>query len=411
MINQKRIEERIEALSKISEQNVEWVGVSRRALTDEDREAQALTKSWMEQAGMYVHLDPAGNLIGRKDGLDKGAKPLVIGSHIDSVLNGGKYDGTIGVIGGIEVVQHINEESIEIQRPVEVIAFCEEEGSRFEDGGVFGSRAMTGEIKSEHLDAKDEKGITRRGALERFGLAPNEIFTKGIRREMDLYLEMHIEQGPTLESKGIPIGVISGINGRYFGEMTVEGEANHVGATPMAQRYDALVGASEIVIELEKISYRYGAPAVGTVAKMNVMPGYPNVVPDRVEMSGIDIRDLDNERRDLIVEQLQNKAKEIAQAKGLSVEFNDRLRMSSALCKQHIIDTMEAAAEEMNVSYLNMASGACHDAQFMAELCDMGMIFVRSTGGSHNPQERASIDDIQLGTELLSRTALSYLKY
>ncbi len=410
MINSKRLNERIEELSKITEAN--WEGVSRRALTEEERKAHALVKSWMEEAGMDVYLDPAGNLIGRKEGSDSNAKPVTIGSHIDSVLNGGKYDGTIGVIGGIEVVQHITEERIEIKRPIEVIAFCEEEGSRFGDGGVFGSRAMTGKITQDHLNATDEKGITRREALQSFEVNPDEIFTKGIRKkgDMSLYLEMHIEQGPTLESKGVPVGIISGINGRYFGEIIVEGEANHVGATPMAQRYDALVGASEIVIALEKIASEMGAPAVGTVAKMEVLPGFKNVIPDRVEMSGIDIRDLDNDRRDKMVDELQKIAMQVAKDKGLKVRFNDQLRMSSALCKEHIINTMKEEAKKMNLNYLEMASGACHDAQFMAELCDMGMIFVRSTGGSHNPKESATIADITLATELLSRTAIQYLQ-
>ncbi|MCM3712991.1 M20 family metallo-hydrolase [Alkalihalobacillus oceani] len=410
MINLNRLNERIEELSKITEEN--WEGVSRRALTEEDKRAHELVKSWMEKAGMKVFLDPAGNLIGRKEGTVANAKPVTIGSHIDSVLNGGKYDGTIGVIGGIEVAQHIAEESIEIKRPIEIIAFCEEEGSRFGDGGVFGSRAMTGKITKDHLEATDEKGITRREALESFGLNPDEIFTKGLRKkgDMSLYLEMHIEQGPTLESKGVPVGIISGINGRYFGEIIVEGEANHVGATPMDQRYDALVGASEIVIALEEIASKVGAPAVGTVAKMEVLPGFKNVIPDRVEMSGIDIRDLDNKRRDEIVDELQNTALRVAENRGLKVSFYDQLRMSSALSSQQVINKMKEEAEKMNLNYLEMASGACHDAQFMAELCDIGMIFVRSTGGSHNPKESARIEDITLATELLSKTAIHYLQ-
>ncbi|NEU32411.1 M20 family metallo-hydrolase [bacterium LRH843] len=410
MINLKRLNERIEELSRITEEN--WEGVSRRALTEEDKRAHSLVTSWMEEAGMSVYVDPAGNLIGRKEGTDPNAKPVTIGSHIDSVLNGGKYDGTIGVIGGIEVAQHITEEGIEIKHPIEVIAFCEEEGSRFGDGGVFGSRAMTGKITQDHLEVTDEKGMTRREALQSFGVNPEETFTKAIRKkgDMSLYLEMHIEQGPTLESEGMPVGIISGINGRYFGGIIVEGEANHVGATPMAQRYDALVGASEIVIALEKIASEYGAPAVGTVAEMQVLPGFKNVIPDRVEMSGIDIRDLDNERRDKMVEELQNTALKVAKDKGLKVSFNDQLRMGSALCNEHIINTMKKEAENMKLNYLEMASGACHDAQFMAELCDMGMIFVRSSGGSHNPKESATIEDITLATELLSRTAIQYLQ-
>lgn len=411
MISSKRLEQRIEALSKISERIEGWTGVTRRALSQEDREAQALATSWMEQAGMRVHVDPAGNLIGRKEGLNPEAEPVVIGSHIDSVENGGKYDGTIGVIGGIEVAQHIAEENIQLLRPLEVIAFCEEEGSRFRDGGAYGSRAMTGKIRPKDLEATDRNGISRREALESFGLHPDDIFTKAIRHkgDMALYLEMHIEQGPYLSDKGIPVGIISGINGRYFGGLTIEGEANHVGATPMGTRHDALLGASEVAIALEEIALSYGSPAVGTVSAMAVFPGAVNVVPDRVEMSGIDIRDLNNDRRDEMVEQLKIRANGIAARRGLTVRYHDQLRMSSALCTQHIIDIMKAEARSMRLPYLEMASGACHDAQFMAELCDMGMIFVRSTGGSHNPNESAELEDIFLGTELLSRVALHYI--
>jgi len=412
MINPQRLNERIEMLGKITEVHEDFVGgVTRRALSSEDREAQGLVRSWMEQAGMVVRLDPAGNLIGRKEGLNKDAEPVVIGSHIDSSENGGKFDGVIGVLGGIEVVQHIMEEGIEILRPIEVIAFCEEEGSRFRVGGMFGSQAMTGKIQPEDLEVRDPDGISRREALEGFGLNPDEIFTKAIRKkgDMALYLEMHIEQGPVLDAEGIPIGIVKGINGRYFGRITIEGQANHCGGTPMTMRSDALLGASEVALALEEIALRYGAPAVGTSSTIKAYPGSTAIISGRVELIGIDIRDLDNERRDGMLDELKNRSKEIAAKRGLKIEFDDRLKMSSALSSQHIMDTMKIEAEKMRIPYLEMASGACHDAQYMAELCDMGMIFVRSTGGSHNPKENAKIEDITSGTELLSRVAIHYL--
>ncbi|MGO5013727.1 M20 family metallo-hydrolase [Niallia sp. Sow4_A1] len=410
MISKKRLEERINKLGTISENVEGWIGVTRRALSEEDRKAQRVVKDWMEEAGLEVHLDHAGNLIGRKEGQNKDSKPIVIGSHIDSVENGGKFDGIIGVLGGIEVVQHMQEEGIQLVSPIEVIAFCEEEGSRFRDGGVFGSRAMTGKIKKEDLDVKDPNGISRRTALQSFDLKPEEIFTSAIRKkgDIELFLEMHIEQGPFLEQNGTPIGIINGITGRYFGKVTVEGESNHVGATPMNMRYDALLGASELVISLEKIVLKYGAPAVGTVSKMDVYPGGVNIIPGRVELSGVDIRDLDNVRRDAIVEELKVRAKEISENRELIIDFDDKLRMSSEICSYHIVNTMKSEAKKMGLSYLEMPSGACHDAQIMGGICDIGMIFVRSKGGSHNPEERATMEDIVLGTELLSRVAIHY---
>ncbi|MCM3712998.1 M20 family metallo-hydrolase [Alkalihalobacillus oceani] len=410
MISSKRLNERIETLGKISEQIEGWEGVTRLALSEKEKEAKVLVKSWMEQAGLSIYTDPAGNLIGRKEGLKPGLKPVVIGSHMDTTFNAGKYDGTLGVIAGLEVAQHINEEGIEIMRPLEVIAINDEEGVRFRDGGLFGSRAMTGKLNKEDLNLKDENGISRRQALESFGLNPDEI-KKAVRKkeELELYLEMHIEQGPVLVEAGVPVGIIQGINGRYFGQVIVEGEANHCGGTPMGMRHDAFIGASEIVIGLEEILSDYSSPTVGTICTAEISPGADNIIAGRVVLSGIDIRDLDNSRRDSIVEQLKARAQEIGSRREVKIEFNDMLRTSSAMCSSHIKERMLIEAKNMKLSYIEMPSGACHDAQLMAELCDMGMIFVRSTGGSHNPNEHAKIEDIALGTELLSRTALSYL--
>ncbi|QQK78864.1 M20 family metallo-hydrolase [Salicibibacter cibi] len=410
MINSDRLEERIETLGQISVQIEGWTGVTRLALSDKDKEAKELMKSWMEQAGMDVHLDPAGNLVGRKEGQNKDTKPVVIGSHIDTTLNAGKFDGTVGVIGGVEVVQHMTEEGIQPLRPIEVIAINDEEGIRFKDGGLFGSRAMTGKVGSVDLELKDQNGISRREALQEFGLNPDEIFTKAVRKkgDMDIYLEMHIEQGPVLVEKGIPVGVIQGINGRYFGQITVDGEANHCGGTPMNMRHDAFLGASEIAIALEDLVKDHGSPTVGTLCTADVYPGTDNIIAGQVKLSGIDIRDLDNKKRDDIVNDLKKRSKEIETRRGLHIEFNDKLRSSSALCNQQIMDTMKYVAEKRDIPYIEMPSGACHDAQNMAELCNMGMIFVRSTGGSHNPSEYADKEDIKLGTEVLAQTAIYY---
>lgn len=408
MISSQRLEDRINSLARIG--MTEEGGVTRLALTDEDRKAHQLVRSWMEQAGMSVRVDAAGNLIGRKEGTNPQARPVVMGSHIDSVGNGGKFDGTIGVIGGIEVVQHIAEENISITRPVEVIAFCEEEGSRFQSGGIFGSRAMTGKITPADMEIRDANGISRRQALADFGLNPDELFTKAIRRkgEMALYLEMHIEQGPVLEQKGIPVGIVTGITGLSLTEIIVEGKPNHVGATPMGMRHDALLGACEIATGIEEICLSYGSPAVGTVGTMEVLPGQVNIVPGRVVMT-TDVRDLDVERRESILQRIRNHAESVAGRRGLTVSFHTKLKANPAMCSQEIIEVMKRESERMSLSYLEMPSGAGHDAQLMAELADMGMIFVRSTGGSHNPREYASMEDITLGTELLSRVALHYL--
>ncbi|WP_046174848.1 M20 family metallo-hydrolase [Domibacillus indicus] len=408
MINKDRLYERIETLAKIGA--TEDGGVTRLALTKEDREAQELVSSWMKEAGMQVRRDSAGNLIGRKEGKEPGAKTIVMGSHIDSVGNGGKLDGTIGVIGGIEVVQHITEEGIEIKSPVEVIAFCEEEGSRFQSGGIFGSRAMTGKITRKDLEVRDSKGISRRDALIHFGLDPEGIFNEVIRKkdEIGLYLEMHIEQGPILEAAEIPVGIVTAITGLSLTEITFEGTPNHVGGTPMGMRNDALLGASEFAIATEEICEEFGSPAVGTVASMNVYPNQVNIVPGKVILT-VDVRDVDIERRETILEKLRNRALEISEKRGLNVDFNLKLKANPAPCNEKVMELMKSKAKEAGIICQEIVSGGGHDAQLMAELADMGMIFVRSTGGSHNPKESAKIDDITLGTKLLSEVAIHYL--
>lgn len=408
MIYKDRIAKRIETLAKIGA--TEDGGVTRLALTTEDREAQELVSSWMKEAGMEVRRDPAGNLIGRKEGEQQGAKAIVIGSHIDSVGNGGKLDGTIGVIGGIEVVQHITEEGIKIQSPVEVIAFCEEEGSRFQSGGIFGSRAMTGKITREDLEVRDSKNISRWEALSQFGLNPEGIFNEAIRKrdEIELYLEMHIEQGPVLEANGIPVGVVTAITGLSLTEFTFEGTPNHVGGTPMGMRNDALLGASEFAIATEEICEEFGSPAVGTVASMKVYPNQVNIVPGKVILT-VDVRDVDIDRRESILEKLDAKALQISEKRGLQVQSNLKLKANPAPCSTTVMETMKLKAKELGIEYQEIVSGGGHDAQLMAELAKMGMVFVRSTGGSHNPKESAEVNDIVLGTKLLSEVAVNYL--
>lgn len=407
MINKQRLNERIEVLSEIG--RTKEGGVTRLALTKEYKESLDLITTWMEQAGMDVRLDQAGNLIGRKEGSSPELKAVAIGSHIDSVGNGGKYDGTIGVVGGIEVVQHIKEEDIPINRSIEVIAFCEEEGSRFQSGGVFGSRAMTGKIAAEDLAVKDSQGVTRFEVLKQFGLDPGNI-QNAVRddSELALYLEMHMEQGPTLFQKDIPVGIVTGITGLSLTEIIVEGQSNHVGATPMNLRNDALLGASEISLSVESIINRYGGNAVGTATTMDVSPGQVNIIPGKVSTI-IDIRDIDINQREAILEELEKSVQVICENRGLKYQFISKLKANPAMAAKHVVGKMKEESDKLNIQSLEMPSGAGHDAQLMADIAEMGMLFVRSENGSHNPNEYVSIEDLKLGTEVLSNVALHYL--
>ncbi|SFD88336.1 allantoate deiminase/N-carbamoyl-L-amino-acid hydrolase [Lentibacillus persicus] len=408
MINPKRLEKRIYTLADIGA--TKEGGVTRLALTKEYKEAINLITQWMEEAGMHVFLDAAGNLIGRKEGHKTKKPPIVLGSHIDSVKNGGKFDGVIGVIGGIEVVQHLTEEKFNLKRTIEVIAFCEEEGTRFLSGGMFGSRAMVGDIKNSEMEAKDKDGITREQGFKDFGLDPNNI-KQAVRNKnaIEIYLEMHIEQGPVLTQKETPLGIVTGITGVSLMEIIVEGEQNHAGGTPMNARKDALLAASEIALTIEEIFNNYGGVSVGTITRMHAQPDQVNIIPGRATMT-LDVRDIEIERRDKILKEIENRAENVGQERGVTFQFRPVLHAEPTMCAEEIISTMQTESKKMKLKYHNMPSGGGHDAQIISKIADIGMIFVRSKGGSHNPNEFASIKDITDGTKLLSATVLKYMK-
>ncbi|WP_413378054.1 M20 family metallo-hydrolase [Alkalihalobacillus sp. 1P02AB] len=407
VISSERLERRIELLAQIGKTNDG--GVSRIALTKEYRQGLDLISEWMQEAGMTVRLDQAGNLIGRKEGVVPSLKAVALGSHVDSVGNGGKYDGTVGVIVGIEVVQHLKEEGIPNKRPIEVIAFCEEEGSRFQSGGVFGSRAMTGKLTTEDLKVTDSSGATRYEVLKNFGLDPDNIeMAIRSKEDFEVYLEMHVEQGPILLQENTPVGIVTAITGLSLTEVIFEGESNHVGATPMDLRYDALLGASETALAVEEIVNRYGGNAVGTAATMDVEPSQVNIIPGKVSTI-IDIRDTDLDSREAILSELEKKVKTISERRNLKYKMTSKLKAKPAKSASHILETMRKKSDALSLNTIEMPSGGGHDAQLMAEITDMAMIFVRSENGSHNPNEIATAEDIKLGADLLMNTAIHYI--
>lgn len=406
MIKEERINNRIQELSNIGK--TKEGGVTRLAFTKEWLESQKLVKQWMLEAGLSVRQDSAGNLIGRREGRFKEAKPIVIGSHIDSVSNGGKYDGVIGVICGIEVAQSILEDNVVIDRPIEIISFSEEEASRF-GNAFFGSMALTGTIKPEDLEKKDINGITRKEAMESCGLTPDLLFSEEPRKKEDqeMYLEMHIEQGPVLEENKIPVGIVKGIPGIIMAKVDITGKSNHVGGTPMNMRQDALLGASEIIKQVEKSCLDYGSSSVGAVGSLQVYPGETNIIPGKVELS-IDIRNLDYNKLNNMYKDIQDESQKIARKRNLNFDFQEKKTLP-ALSAIDAIEVMQEKSKEINLDTLVMPSGGGHDAQIMSDVSDTCMIFIRSTGGSHNPEEYASIKDITKGTELLLETTTYYL--
>lgn len=407
-VNQQRIYRRIEELSTIGK--TKQGGVTRRALTEENKAGNELLKKWMIEAGLQVRLDQAGNLIGRREGTEPQAPAVIIGSHTDTVPNGGNFDGTIGVIGGIEVAAILNEQKFQTPYPLEVISFCDEEGTRFQ-GGLFGSRAMVGRVTTEELRAKDENGITRFEALKDFGLHPELISTASRRREeIKVFLEMHIEQGPYLQSVNQPVGIVTGIAGPSWLTIHISGQSGHAGTVPMSLRHDPMVGAAEIIQVIETIATKEeDAEIVATVGKIKAFPNGKNVIPEYVAFS-LDLRDIDLQRRNKALNEVKEAIHSICQKRGLTYDITEHLIQQPVKCAPHIIKTLKSITKTLGIDAPSMISGAGHDAMSMNDITDIGLLFVRCKDGiSHNPNEWADVEDITIGTNVLLETTLYYL--
>jgi len=402
-VNADRLFERILKLANIGK--VGDAGTHRFALTNIDKEAQTLVTKWMEEAGMKVRNDDFGNLIGKKEGRDLDLPSIVIGSHIDTVPNGGRFDGVIGVLGGIEVVDSININEVQHDYSIEVIAFCDEEGSRFSDG-LFGSRGMVGLISTDDLKAKDESGKSRFEALQDMGLNPKKI-QKSVRNkeEIKCFLEMHIEQGPYLEEQNKPIGIVEGIAGPSWLKIRIEGIAGHAGTVPMNLRRDPMVGASEAVVEIERICKSdLTGSLVGTVGKIKAFPNGKNVIPNAVEFI-LDIRDIDLKRKNDSIQQIEDRIQYICKKRKLNASVEKLQEVEPVKCSTKIVNTLQESNEELNFDAPLMLSGAGHDSMYMSQITDVGMIFVRSKDGiSHNPKEWSSKEDIEKGVLVLLKT-------
>ncbi|MFS0861883.1 M20 family metallo-hydrolase [Fredinandcohnia sp. 179-A 10B2 NHS] len=404
-INKERLEKRITELSKIGK--IGETGVCRLTLSKEDRQAVEKVKSWMEEAGLSARIDHFGNLIGRLEGSNPEAPILMLGSHIDSQPYGGRFDGTIGVLGALEVVQTMIENNITPSRPIEVIAFSDEEGCRF-NKGLFGVRGILGKLEEGELERTDKDGISRREALLEFGCDPTKFeeseYQKG---SIGAFLEMHIEQGPVLENKDKPVGIVTGISGPLWLSVELEGFAGHAGSVPMPMRRDALVGAAKIIVALNELaSQDPDAPTVGTVGSLRVFPDSRNIIPEKVSFT-IDLRDIDISRRHRIEEQLRKKIEEITEEHDLVCKITEDTNSEPRYCADEIKGIMKEESVKMGLDAIELMSGPFHDSLAMSYECDYGMIFVRCKDGiSHNPKEFATFEDISLGTELLYRTTV-----
>ena len=396
-----RVQEHLTALARFGA-NPEG-GVSRIAYSDADIAGRAYVKSLMEAAGLEVRIDAAGNLIGRREGTDRQLPTIVVGSHTDSVPHGGNYDGDVGVMGGIEAAQQLRDRHLRLRHALEVVDFTDEEG------GLVGSRAMAGDLSSATLNLVNSSGRSVRDGLRALGGDPDAV-AHAQRKPGDLaaYLELHIEQGGFLERTHTDIGVVQGIVGIHWWEAIVTGVANHAGTTPMDQRHDALLAASELVLAVNAAATEFPGRQVATVGRIQAEPGAPNVIPGRVTLS-IEVRDLDPARIEAVFERIRARAEEIARARGDSIELRDlEATAVPALADTRIQRIIASTAHALGLTTMAMPSGAGHDAQDIARIAPIGMIFVPSVGGiSHSPREYTAPADIWHGVNVLLRTVVA----
>lgn len=399
-VNAERIEQRIKELSKFG-RNPEG-GVSRVAFSEADVQGREYIMSLMREAGLAVRIDAAGNIIGRREGRDAKRPSIVFGSHIDSVPHGGNYDGDVGVISAIEAAQVLQENGIITRHPLEVIVFSDEEG------GLVGSRAIIGDLSQEALEVVSHSGKTIGEGIRYIGGDPDRL-DEALRQkdEIKAFIELHVEQGGVLDSKGIQIGVVEGIVGINWWDVTIEGFANHAGTTPMDQRRDALLAAANLIIAVNKVVTSVPGRQVGTVGRIKAEPGAPNVIPGRVVMS-LELRDLSADKINQLYQSIRREAETIAQKTGTKITFTPiDVTAVPAPTDERIRRIIAESAEELGLSYQFMPSGAGHDAQDMARITPTGMIFVPSVGGiSHSPKEYTRPEDMANGANVLLQTIL-----
>ncbi|AYB38043.1 Zn-dependent hydrolase [Brevibacillus laterosporus] len=399
-IKEQRIDSRLRQLGEIGRTMEQ--GVTRLALTDEDMAAQRIVASWMEEAGMRVRKDCFGNLIGRKEGNNPHAPVVMLGSHIDSVPNGGRFDGTVGVIGGIEVVQVLHENNVQHDHPIEVVAFCDEEGVRFSDG-FFGSRGMCGKLTPEDLKRHDNQGMTRMEALQQCGFPSQQSGSDVLSsEEIKAYLELHIEQGPYLQAVNEPVGIVTSIMGVKLLSIKLMGQSGHAGTVPMNMRHDPIMAAAEAILGIEKIcSADASKPTVGTVGTIGIEPGACNVIPGSVELT-VDIRDIDESRLLQILTDIEALLSEISLRRGLEYQIENVLAIKKADAAAELVQMFREIGLRRQNELPEMYSGAGHDAMILSEITQMGMLFVRCKDGiSHHPDEWSHASDICLGVEYL----------
>ena len=399
-VNKVRLDNNLKKLSTFGMN--EKGGNDRVAFSDFDIQAREYITSYLNNLGVSTYTDAAGNLIAKRMGKKKKAKPIAFGSHIDAVPNGGHYDGDVGVIGGIEVLETLVENNIVTNHPLELIIFSNEEGA------IFGSRAIAGKIDQATLDVKTASGYTNGEGVRRIGGDPDKILqVKRTSDDLHAFLELHIEQGNILNKKGLDIGIVEGIVGLKWWDVEITGFTNHAGTTPMNDRKDAMIAASKFVLAVNEIVTSIEGAQVGTVGRIEAFPGAPNVIPGKV-ITSLELRDLDGGKIKRIFEQIEERAHQIGVDTKTKFNFTPiDATAEPALTDIRIQKLIEENAKKLGYSFMTMPSGAGHDAQDMAVITPTGMIFVPSIDGiSHSPEEFSSPEAIEKGVNILLHSIL-----
>ncbi len=383
-------------------------GTTRMLFTDVEIEARNYIKGLMREVGLSVSEDSIGNIFGTLEGTEPELSPVWSGSHIDTVLNAGMYDGMAGVIGAIEACRLIKQSGAEHKRSIRAIVFTSEEPTRFGTGCI-GSRAMAGHLSLEETkDLKDDNGISLYDELVRLGYNLNE-YNNVRKHSGDVFasLEMHIEQAPVLEQLGIPIGIVEGICAPTYIHCRITGEQKHAGSTPMNARKDPVCAAAQVVLELERLARSYGKTnTVATIGKMNVFPNASNVIAGSVSFT-IDIRDIDQNIKNTITKEICDYMDYISESRGIKAEYNVTTNDLPRRSSPKMIEVLEKTCKSLDIPSNKMVSGAYHDSLLVAEFAPIAMIFIPSKGGiSHDPAEFTKTEDIVLGTDVLANVLL-----
>ena len=399
-IDRGRLEQSIEELGRIGA--TPRGGLTRLALSDEDRRGRDWMVARMREAGLRLSVDRMGNIFGERPGSDA-LPPVMMGSHVDSVPTGGKYDGQLGVLCALEAIRSLNDHGVSTRHPVTLVIFTNEEGARFQPA-MIASGVMAGKIALEDAyNARDKDGIRLVDELERIGYLGHE---PCVPRVFRAYLELHIEQGPCLEEEQLSVGVVEGIVAISWSRLTIHGVQDHAGPTPMRIRHDALVAAAEVITGVRGIARAIGGDAVTTVGNLTVSPNIVNAIPGRVTLS-IDMRDPRTETLDRARPMLDAVVRQACEREGVRYELEHYWQVPYTPFAPDVVGAVERAATTVGARWRRILSGAGHDAQYMAAIGPAGMIFVPSRGGrSHCEEEFTAIEDIEDGANTLFLAAL-----